>query len=214
MTVSPLRFSALAFEIIALVCFSRLARADVQSHSGVEERNADGGLLGPRAAAPLLTKEQFAAFAEMLGEPRAVIWQRLQVDPTLASSAVAAAEARLQRKRTGKMHTAVGFSIFGVGAITGYILISTAFQPVGGGVSIADDRIALGLVVLAASAGVGLPLGIDGIVKMSRQSEAETATLERYQKPQMPSALSLDGSASSAAPTGYSVKVPLLSLCF
>jgi hypothetical protein len=178
------------------------------------EGNAHDGLPGPRASAPLLTTEQFAVFAEMLGEPRAVIWQRLQVDPTLASSAVAAADARMLRKRTGKIHTAVGFSIFGVGAITGYILISTAFQPAGGGVSTAGDRIALGLVVLAASAGFGLPFGIDGIVKLARQSEPETAAIERYQKPQVPSASPLDGSASSAAPTGYSVKVPLLSLCF
>jgi hypothetical protein len=169
---------------------------------------------GPRIDAPALTSEQLTAFAEVTGEPRAVTRQRLDADPTLLPSAVAAAEARMQRKRTGKIHTAVGFSLFGVGAIAGYVLISTAFQRAGDGYDVSGDRILLGLVVIAATSGVGLPLGIGGIVKMARQSEAETVALDGYQRSRVPLTPALDAAAYPAARSGYVLRVPLLSLCF
>jgi len=53
---------------------------------------------------------------------------------------------------------------------------------------------------------------IFGIVSMVRQSEAETAAVERYQYPQMPMPAPY-ASARSSMP-GHAFKVPLLSLSF
>ncbi len=212
MTSSPWRFLALACCLVTLVCPSQAARADEQPRSR-SEGNASPGQSGPRSDEPAISTEQFIALAELFGEPRPVIWQHLQRDPSLIPFAVAAADARMSRKHRGKTHTAVGFSIFGVGAITSYLLISTSFQREGGGYSVAGDRIMLGLVVIAMSAGLGLPLGIGGVVAMARQSEAEAAAVDRYQFSRMPSP-PVHGPSYSAAPSGYAVKVPLLSLSF
>jgi hypothetical protein len=201
-----------------LVCAP--ARADVSSDAA-----ADGTIVGrPRAGAagPVITVEQLAYFAELVGEPRPVVWQRLQADPTLVPFAAAAADARRDRKSSGKVRTAVGFSIFGVGGITGYIVMLSALTVDCGynydyGYSSCDDRMGnrflLGVLIMAASAGLGLGIGIPGIVSMARQSETETAAVDRYQYPQMP----MPGPyarGDSSLPGGYALKLPLLSLSF
>ncbi len=165
-------------------------------------------------AAPAITSEQLAAFAVLVGESREAVRQHLEMDrslPSLMPLAVAAADARIARKRSGKIHTAVGFGIFGAGAITASILISTAVSPAGGGYSTDGGRIVFAVVVMAISAGVGLPLGIGGIVEMVRRSEAENAAIDHYQRMPLPPSSPV---SQSAAHTGYALKVPLLSLVF
>jgi hypothetical protein len=174
--------------------------------------------------APVITTDQLVAFSELLGEPRPVVWQRLQVDPGLVPFAVAAADARMARKSSGKVRTAVGFSIFGVGGITGYIVMLSSFMSscnYNGNYyndscgSIDGGRFVLGIVIMAASAGVGLGLGIPGVISMARQSEAETAAVDRYQYPQLPlPPATYYGPSFSAAPAAPTVKLPLLSLSF
>lgn len=177
----------------------------------------------PRATASVITTEQLFYFAELVGEPRPVVWQRLQADPTLVPFAVAAADARRDRKSSGKVRTAVGFSIFGVGGITGYIVMLSALTvdcgynyDYGYSSSSCDDRMGnrflLGALIIAASAGLGLGIGIPGIVSMARQSEVETAAVDRYQYPQMP--VPAYAKLDSAWPGGYALRLPLLSLSF
>jgi hypothetical protein len=177
----------------------------------------------PSAPGPIITTEQLAYFSELVGEPRPVVWQRLQRDPGLVPFAVAAADERMNRKSSGKLRTAVGFTIFGVGGITGYIvMLSSLTLGCNYGESSynnsCDDgmgrRFLLGALLMAASAGVGLGIGIPGIVSMARQSEAETAAVDRYQYPQIPQPPPGYGPAYSAAPGGFALKVPLLSLSF
>jgi hypothetical protein len=162
-----------------------------------------------------MTSEQLAAFAMLVGESSEAVRQHLEMDrslPGLLPLAVAAADARIARKRAGKIHTAVGFSIFGVGAITGSLLISTSFSAVGGGYSIDGGRIGFAIVVVAISAGVGLPpLGIVGIVEMARRSEAENSAVDHYQRASLPASSRV---SESAVHTGYALQVPLLSLVF
>ncbi len=168
-----------------------------------------------------MTAEQFFYFSELVGEPRPVVWQRLQADPTLVPLAVAAADARRERRSSGKTRMAVGFSIFGVGGITGYVVMLSAlatecdYDYDYGTRSCGDrmgNRFLLGALIVVASAGLGLGVGIPGIVGMARRSEAETAAVDRYQYPRtlMPSHYARVGSAVP----GFALKLPLLSLCF
>jgi hypothetical protein len=204
----------LAGLVASFMLLSSSARADVQPS---EQAPA------PARPAPVITTDQLAAFAELLGEPRPVVWQRLQIDPGLVPFAVAAADARMARKSSGKVRTAVGFSIFGVGGITGYIVMLSSFisncnynsnyynDSCG---TIDGGRFVLGVVLMAASAGVGLGLGIPGIISMARQSEVETAAVDRYQYPHVPLPPATYGPAFTAVPTAATVKLPLLSLSF
>jgi hypothetical protein len=194
------------------------ARADEPSAAAVEDQVKER-VPPPKPAVPAITTEQLTAFAELVGEPRPVVWQRLQIDPGLLPFAVAAADARMSRKSSGKVRTAVGFSIFGVGLITGYVVMLTSISTDCGYYesdscgSVDSGRLVLGLVIMAASAGVGLGLGIPGIIAMVRQSGIETSAVERYQYPYLPMPPPAYGRISSAA-TGYALRVPLLSLSF
>jgi len=72
---------------------------------------------------PTLTAIQLEKFAELIGEPQFVVSRNLQADPRLIPYAAAAADVRVERKSTGKIMTIVGFSILGVGAIAGYVIM-------------------------------------------------------------------------------------------
>jgi hypothetical protein len=122
--------------VVLLVLLSSAARAD-------DELRASAGLLMPRPAAPVITTEQFTAFAELVGEPSAAVGQRLQIDPSLVPFAVAAADARVNRKTSGKSRTTVGFSIFGVGGIASYVIWSSSFSRDGDGYSVDVGRLLL-----------------------------------------------------------------------
>jgi hypothetical protein len=182
---------------------------------------------------PRISQAQFDSFAELIGEPKPLLWQRLQLDPGLVPLAAAAADARMSRKSSGKIRTIVGFSIFGVGIGTGYVILlasivdasncndsyNNSYNSCNSGIG---SGVIAGLLVMAISAGVGLGIGIPGIVSMVRQSEAETAAVDRYQYPFAPSPPSLFPSPSpspyypgqSALPPSRAIKVPLLSLAF
>jgi hypothetical protein len=150
----------------------------------------------------------------LVGEPRALILQRFQSEPDLVPSAVAAADARVSRQRTGKIHTTVGFGLVAVGAVTGYVLIATAFDREGNGYNVAGERIALAGVIVAATFGVGLGLGIPGIVKLVKQSEEEKTAAARYQRLRTPSPPMAHGVIYSAPPARYAIHVPLIAFSF
>jgi hypothetical protein len=203
--------------IASLVALSPAARADAPPGSEA----ADGFLSGRRLAEPRISSEQFSAFAELIGEPRPLVWQRLQLDPGLVPFAVAAADARLGRKSSGKVRTAVGFSIFGVGFIAGYIIMLSAVASADcaydGTGRCGDDvgsGVLMGALVMAASAGLGLGIGIPGIISMVRQGEAETAAADRYQFPHMPAPPPAYSWGSPGRSSGHGLKVRLLSLAF
>jgi hypothetical protein len=132
---------------------------------------------------PSITPSQVDTFAELLGEPRERVEQRLLWDPGLVPLAAAAVDARRARKSQGKVMTIGGFTLLGVGAVVGFLVAlsgplicwDAACQ------SEADARARSGEVIALASAGIGLALGIPGIVMLARQSEAEDKAVERYQ---------------------------------
>ncbi len=141
--------------------------------------------IAPPASA--LTRLQVDAFAELLGEPKDVVWRRLLADPGLVPLAAAAAETRMERKSSGKTMTIVGFTILGVGLVAGYLIVLSGISD---GINCGydsscsqsnDGRITTGFAVGLVSTGVGLAIGIPGIVRMAKQTEVETEAVDRYQ---------------------------------
>jgi hypothetical protein len=130
-------------------------------------------------AGPQLAPEQMAAFADLTGDTPHRITQRLASDPNLARLAGQAADARMSRKRAGKVMAIVGFTVLGVGDIVGTaIVISTPGYPnVEKG---HEGRILLGLGIGVGALAVGLALAIPGLVKMAKASDVENQALELY----------------------------------
>jgi hypothetical protein len=129
------------------------------------------------------------AFAELIGETKPVVWQRLLDDPGLAPLAAAAADARMARKSSGKALTIAGFTILGVGVGAGYFIMLSGITSTGNCSSDYyssscgpnTDRMLGGLAIGILSVGVGLAIGIPGIFNMTRPSEVENQATERYQ---------------------------------
>jgi len=176
---------------------------------------------GAPQATPL-TAEQFDAFVQLIGEPKPVVWQHLQMDPGLVPLAATAADERMSRKSSGKIRTIVGFSIFGVGLAAGYLIMLSSFSDsvncdYSGSSSCGNDisgHLWTAVLVWAASAGVGLGIGIPGIISMARQSEVETNAVDRYQYPHGMLPPQPYYPAQSVAPSVKAFKVPLLSIAF
>jgi hypothetical protein len=138
-----------------------------------------------------LTPAQLEWFVQLIGEPLPVVWQHLVADPGLVPLAAAAANTRMERKGSGKTMTIAGFTILGVGVIAGYAIVlsalsdhlnNCAYDASSCGNS-SDGQIKLGFALILVSTGVGLALGIPGIVRMAKQTEVETAAVDRYQFP-------------------------------
>ena len=163
---------------------------------------------------PTLTAIQLEKFAELIGEPQFVVSRNLQADPV-----------RVERKSTGKIMTIVGFSILGVGAIAGYVIM---LEGITQGLNCGDgyydtcnntnsDTALTGLLVAVVSVGIGLGIGIPGIVKMARQSEEETEAVNRYQDSvSMRSMRHFSPYGMPYPPTslGKTLGIPILSLSF
>ena len=193
------RFSSIAYGIIvSTLLISRTGRADESVNAGPPARER-------RSDSPAMTSEQLAAFADLVGQSHAEVSRRLQLDSSLLRLATDAADARMNRRRSGKIRAAVGFGIFGVGGIASALLWSSAFSRAGGGYDVDAGRI-LAAYVAAAAAVAGLGVGISGIVVMNRRSQAENESFERYQCPPR--------EASLAVPLGHAVRLPLLAIPF
>jgi len=120
-------------------------------------------------------------FAELLGEPRERVEQRLLWDPGLVPLVAAAVDARVARKNQGKLMTIGGFTILGVGVVAGFLEALSGLCIYGDCQSEADAKSRAGEAIALASVGIGLALGIPGIVMLARQSEAEDKAVDRYQ---------------------------------
>jgi len=135
-----------------------------------------------RLAAPLstpsITLSQVDTFAELLGEPKERVEQRLLWDPGLVPLVAAAVDARLARKSQGKIMTIGGFTILGVGVVAGFLEALSGLCVYG---DCQDAKSRAGEAIALASVGIGLALGIPGIVMLTRQSEAEDKAVDRYQ---------------------------------
>ena len=170
-----------------------------------------------------ITREQFEAFVQLTGDPKPDVWQRLQLDPSLVPLAAAAGEARLERRSSGKVRTIVGFTIFGVGMAAGYVVFlatladSTNCNNYGYESSCSDKDVSKGLwtavIIWVAFVGVGLGIGILGIISMVKQSEMETAVMDRYQYGRNALPPALYPSQSMARPA-RAFRVPILSITF
>jgi hypothetical protein len=140
------------------------------------------------------------AFTALVGESTSTVAQRIATDPSLVPLAAKAADARMQRKHTGKVLTIAGFTIFGVGTAIGFEIIVSSLRPYNcpsGGCATDPGKNAAraGLVVALVSEAIGLAMAIPGIVKMASQSEAETEASARYH----PVPATNDGSTSSSS---------------
>jgi hypothetical protein len=173
----------------------------------------------PPFPAPAITPERLAAFAQLVGEPEPTVRNRLALDPGLLPFAVEAADERLRRKRSGKIRAIVGFGILGVGLIAGEIVrYSADGMACQSATAACDDargeRESIGLIIEAVAAGVGLGIGIPGLVRMGKQSEAEYVAVNRYLEPPAPTLPSARVPNYPARPLGRAFTVPILSLSF
>ena len=130
-----------------------------------------------------LNPAQLDAFAALVGESTSTVAHRIAADPSLVPLAAKAADARMQRKHSGKVLTIAGFTIFGVGTAIGFEMIvasATSYNCPSNGCPAGGNRGLPGLVVALVSEAIGLAMAIPGIVKLSRQSEAETEASARF----------------------------------
>jgi hypothetical protein len=139
----------------------------------------------PASPRTTLDPAQLEAFTALVGESTSTVAQRIATDPSLVPLAAKAADARMQRKHTGKVLTIAGFTIFGVGTAIGFEIIVSSLRPYNcpsGGCATDPGKNAAraGLVVALVSEAIGLAMAIPGIVKMASQSEAETEASARY----------------------------------
>jgi hypothetical protein len=172
-------------------------------------------LVAAPAPAPSITPSQVDAFAELSGEPRERVEQRLLWDPGLVPLVAAAVDARLARKSQGKVMTIGGFTLLGVGVLAGF-LVALSGPLICWDAECqreADSRSHSGEAVALASVGVGLALGIPGIVMLARQSEAEDKAVDRYQLFGAGPPTAFPSGNFRALSTGSAAKAFSLSLC-
>ena len=197
--------------LLVLAAFLALPRA---SHA----QGAPGP--GPARA---LTAEQLDAFVQLTGDPKPVVWQRLLADPGLVPYAAAAADARLERRASGKTLTIIGFSVLGVGLIGGYVLFMVGYFQMFSCLDSESDSchpgslMLGGLAVMAGSTAIGLSLGIPGIIRITRPSEAENEASARYQNPGLPPLPAYPTSHAQTLhlrPPARTLSIPILSFTF
>jgi hypothetical protein len=172
----------------------------------------------PSLPVPVMTASQIEAFGQLVGEPQGVVSRHLQLDPGLIPLAVDAANEHTRRKRSGRIRAWVGFSIFGVGAIVSDIVIESSHtmgcssQP-----DICNDergtRFSTGIIIGVVAASVGLGIGIPGLVRMGKQSEAEYYALDRYLSQPSPTP-AVQGSGSVVGQRGFAISLPLFATSF
>jgi hypothetical protein len=154
---------------------------------------ADGSAVTPPGPAPLaplppppITTEQLDAFVELTREPKPWVWYRLLSEPGLVPYAVAAADARLERRAASRRLAAIGFAILGGGSIIGAGLWVMGLREgisCGGRSGCGVNRMSYyAIPLILISVGVGGGLGISGITSGSRTSQAEHEVLARYWK--------------------------------
>ena len=126
-----------------------------------------------------LTPEQLDSFSELTGDGQRAVAYRLSQNPNLVPLAASAADARTSRRLTGKIMAIVGFTILGVGEITGtYLLVTTPGYPkIESG---HENRVFLSAGIALGSLAVGLALAIPGLIKMARTTEVENQALDAY----------------------------------
>ena len=130
-----------------------------------------------------LTLEQVESFGAVVSETEAEVAQTLLGHPELIPVAAAAADARDQRKHTGKVLTAMGFGTLGVGLVAAVLTAHSA--PL---ICFDDEacrqqqqNASLSAQILAITgASIGLALAVPGFVKMAKDSDIELDAVRRY----------------------------------
>jgi hypothetical protein len=169
-----------------------------------------------------LTAEQLDSFVELTGDPKPLVWQRLLADPGLVPYAAAAANARLARRASGKTMTIAGFTILGVGAALGYGMVLwglTSGIDCGAYSDCSPDETLIlgGFALMVGSIATGCGIGVPGIIRMVRASEAENEASARYQYPGLPPGPAYPPpyrTSSRWPPAGRTLSAPILSLTF
>jgi hypothetical protein len=189
-------------------------------------RAAADGFVAPAAGPPTvalppppaITAEQLDAFVELTREPKPWVWYRLVREPDLVPYAVAAADARLERRATGRRRATVGFTLLGVGSIIGAGLWLKGLQEnIGCGEKsgCGASRVThFGLPLMLMSIAIGGGLGISGIATASGTSQTEHQALVRYRTPPAPLPATTPDPRVQGRATTLTLHLPLLSLTF
>ncbi len=177
------RNASLPILACGLVACATLAVPTVAHAQGEPARLSPPPRVDAVPRTPAITPAQVEAFAELLGEPEGKVEQRLLWDPSLASLAVAAVDARVARKSAGRTMMICGFTLLGAGATVGVVValsgpllcFDDACQRQ------KDERNRAGETIILASLGIGLLVAIPGIIKMASQTDSEAQAVNRYQ---------------------------------
>lgn len=167
------------------------------------------------SAAPISTA-QLDAFADLVGESRADVEQRLAWHPDLVPYASAAGSKRLVRQSTGKSMTIAGFTLLGAGSTIGFLVgLSGVCFGLGEDCKAREAQAErTGEVIILASVGVGLLLAIPGILKMARPSDMETQAVRMYQATEIARPSVFPANTNRALAPVQGLSVPLLSATF
>ena len=173
---------------------------------------------------PAITPVQVNAFAELLGEPVDSVTERLHLDQSLIPVAVAAAEARLSRRSSGKWMMVGGFSLVGIG---GGAVIYAFLHDLGKNIRWCDQgdpctkppmssQDKTFMVVGVVASVVGWALAIPGIVMVARQTDIENEAVNRYRPSYSdpPPIFSAENSRPSFGGPGGTLSLSLLSFTF
>ena len=123
-----------------------------------------------------ITAAQIDTFADLLAESRDSVGLRLHHDPELVPVAVAAANARQERQRSGRNWMIAGFTLVGLGA-TVWVLMTVPIAP-----PAEVEHNATADAVFAVSAVLGLAAATYGIIKVAVRTDAETEAVRRYRR--------------------------------
>ena len=132
-----------------------------------------------------ITAEQFDTFVDLVGASEDSVMWRLQHDPGLVSIAVAAADARRARKKSGRNAMILGFSTVGLGATVGILGVLASGPGYPGESPQPNEQSAKGNstmdVIGLVLVGLGLFTATYGIMTVSARTDIETEAVSRYE---------------------------------
>jgi hypothetical protein len=173
-----------------------------------------------RPATVVITRQQLDGFAELVGEPSPVVWQRISEDPRIVPLAITAADARARRQRSARALSFFGFVTMGV-SLPAALLVAAALSLPGSsgnwndssGTTVGATILTVGLLATVG----GAAMAIAGNRKGRQKTAAETAACEQYRSlhnVRPPIVSPLLSAKQPHGPGGNIVAIPLLSLRF
>lgn len=168
----------------------------------------------------VINQQQLDEFAELVGEPSPVVWQRMLDDPRIVPLAITAADTRTRRERSARALFVFGFISIGIGVPTALLggaalgLTSSSTN----GLDPSDKILGVTMLAVALVATVGgAAMAIAGNKKGREKTGVETAAYEQYRSLNAGRVPVLPLPLSANRPNGLgtnTVGIPVLSLSF